>query len=467
MEYLCHTIGSQYLEWTKNYILSIVPQNKDKRKIERAIRCFIPELLHCGYSRDEVYHSAKSILSDSIEPSQALESFIKRYDRRKRKYIVYTAISNRLLIFKETLETRLGISFVDDGNFNKNEIWEKYCAIKTDTIEALDASCAADIAFKNIELFTSFYQFFGNYSGRLIQNRVLVISDDGDERKITVDRGKYKTVEDSNPPKIGEIAELSITNIIHGARCSLPQLQKIAKLHNRAIANNGLENGFLNLWSILEVVCVKDPDTSKIEQVVRISLPILKRDYFPVMINDITENIKRVLEPAQYNELIGKIDYGEKDYEKIAALILLPDYSELLDSAVDMFITYPVLRTRMLNLHDDCKNKNDLFNLTNRYTQRISWHLYRIYRARNSIIHSGKRPADLKDLGEHLHAYVDSVASEVLIKLCTGTLCHISNVLVDSELQQEKWNMYFSKAEPISAETIGLIFASQLSSWSK
>ena len=33
---------------------------KEKKKIERAIRCFVPELLHCGYSRDEIYHSANN-----------------------------------------------------------------------------------------------------------------------------------------------------------------------------------------------------------------------------------------------------------------------------------------------------------------------------------------------------------------------------------------------------------------------
>lgn len=64
MEYLCHAVADHYLTWTKEYIEHIVPQNNQKRKIERAIRCFIPELLRCGYSRDDIYHSAKQLLTE-------------------------------------------------------------------------------------------------------------------------------------------------------------------------------------------------------------------------------------------------------------------------------------------------------------------------------------------------------------------------------------------------------------------
>lgn len=284
------------------------------------------------------------------------------------------------------------------------------------------------------------------------------------ERKLVVNRGKYKSIEDDNPPKIGEMSEAVVTNLIRGARCSMPQLKKIVKLHNRAISSNGLENGFLNMWSIMEMICVSNPDGSKIEQVKSVAVPILKRDYLPVLFNDITDNLKRILEPNAYRSLIESITDGAKDYEKIACLILLPKYSEKLDIFVDCLVNYPVLRTRMLNLHDDCQTRNELNNLTDRYAQRISWHLYRIYRARNSIVHSGKKPSDLKDLGEHLHAYVDSLVNEVIIKLSTDSLCHISNVLVDSELKQEVYDEYFKESMPIDADGIKLIF-SQMESW--
>lgn len=464
MEYLCHTVSDRYLAWSKEYIEFIVPKNNEKRKIERAIRCFIPELLRCGYSRDDIYHSARQLLTEDINPDNALSEFLQQFDLKTKTYAVYLGLSDKMQVFKDILTERLDICFDDDGNFDKVDIWRGYHVIKISDIKTLDASGAANKAFEQVELFTTFYQYFGNYSGKLIQNRALTISEDGCERKLVVNRGKYKSIEDENPPKIGEISEMVITSLLYGARCSMSQLKKITKLHNNAISGNGLENGFLNLWSIMEMICISNPETSKIEQVKTVAVPILKREYFPTLLNDITENLQRILPQDEYTSLIKGITDGNTDNQKVACLILLPKYSKKLDSFVDCLINYPVIRTRMLNLHDDCKTRNKLNNLTEHYAQRVSWHLYRIYRARNSIVHSGKRPSDLQDLGEHLHSYVDSLVDEVVIKLSTSRLCHLSNVFVESELKQQLYDEYFKKVEPIDTDGIKLIF-SKLDSW--
>ena len=464
MEYLSHSIFGNYLQWTKEYIKSIVVQNSKKKRIERAIRCFLPELLRYGYSRDEIYHSAKQLLAESINPATALDEFLNQYDQKLRSFDVYLGISDKLLIFKDILHTRLDVIFDDDGNFSKADTLVGYDTVKISNISALDASAAANKAFKIIDLFISFYQYFGNYGGSLIQNKVLTISETGVERSLVVNRGKYKSIEDDNPPQIGEISETVINNLIRLARCSIPQLEKIIKSHNRAISNNGLENGFLNLWSIMEIICVTNPEASKIEQVKSVVVPILKKSYLAILFDDILQNLKRILNESDFNDLMNSITDGDNNYEKLAYLILVPSYSSKLDSFIDCLVNYPVLRSRILNLHDNYATRNKLYNLTNRYAQRITWHLYRLYRARNSIVHSGKRPTDLKDLGEHLHTYVDNIINEIIIKLSHGTFCHISNVLVDSELQQEIYEEYFKQPDSIDGQGIKLIF-SQTNSW--
>lgn len=459
IEYLKYTIARKYLEWSKEYIKYIVPKNKEKRKCERAIRCFIPELFKYGYSREEIYHSAKQLLTEEINPYTALEAFLEQYNGVKRSYSVYVGIADKILVFEEILSKGLGIVYEDDGNFNKVEVRDGYSVIKMADVEALDASAAAEKAIRKIELFTAFYQYFGEYSENVIQNRVYTISKEGQERKLVVNRGKYKSIKADDPNFVGEMSEIVITGLINRATCSVNELEKIIKLHNRAISNNGLENGFLNLWSILEVICVSNPEKSKIEQVRSVVVPILKNDYLHELFYDINENIKKVLSQEDYNTLISDIEEVEDEYAKIACLILLPKYSLKLDDFVDCLTNYPVLRTRMLNLHDNYKKRIDIYNLTENYAQRVSWHLSRIYRARNSIVHSGKRPNDLKDLGEHLHSYVDNIINEIIIKLCIGSLGHISNVLTDSELQQENRNNYFKVNEAIDIEGINLIFS--------
>lgn len=74
------------VSWNEKYEHDIVPQNNQKRKIERAIRCFIPELLRCGYSRDDIYHSAKQLLTEETNPIDSLSKFLQQYNRKAKTY---------------------------------------------------------------------------------------------------------------------------------------------------------------------------------------------------------------------------------------------------------------------------------------------------------------------------------------------------------------------------------------------
>ena len=53
--------------------------------------------------------------------------------------------------------------------------------------------------------------------------------------------------------------------------------------------------------------------------------------------------------------------------------------------------------------------KKKLVAEINRYGQRLTWHIQRLYRVRNSIIHSGEPEKSMLYLVEHLHSYVDEV----------------------------------------------------------
>ena len=466
IEYLHCSLCANYLDWCKEYIKEIVPQNKFKNKTEKAIRCLLPELFRRGYKRDEIYHYAREILSTSDDPSILLDLFLGRYDCESKEYTVYLGISQSLVKFKDIIEKRIGYSFDKDDNFRKLELRDGYTIVKSKTIKAIDASMAAEIALNTVTLFTMFFQYLGNYSDDFVQRKAFVISTEGYERDLVINRGKFKSIESDDTPKTGKLSELIITGILKDAHCSMKELRQILKLHNNAISNNGLENGLLNFWSILEITCVENPEVSKIQQVTKNLIPVLERDYIPGIFNYIAENLKKILTENKYKELLSSIEEEGSDSEKIALLTLLPKYDKQLDEFVDELITYPVIRSRLLNLHDSySKSKKGFYNHIEKYSQRISWHLYRIYRARNSIAHNGSKPLDLKDLGEHLHTYVDCLINEIVVKLSTATLCNISNVLVDSKIQLESINQYLKEDGIFDYEGIDYIFSAQMKCW--
>jgi len=76
--------------------------------------------------------------------------------------------------------------------------------------------------------------------------------------------------------------------------------------------------------------------------------------------------------------------------------------------------------------------------IVNDYGQRITWHLYRMYRARNSVIHSGETPKNLKMLGEHLHVYVDSIIYEILSRMSSyNNLNSIESAMFEAHISYD------------------------------
>lgn len=68
-----------------------------------------------------------------------------------------------------------------------------------------------------------------------------------------------------------------------------------------------------------------------------------------------------------------------------------------------------VFRTEVLS------NSQGLIQRLERHITRVRWQLYRIYRARNSIVHRGRHNADIERLSRHLHTYLVSTLDAILV----------------------------------------------------
>lgn len=81
------------------YIKEIVPQEQEKKKIERALKCFVPELIGRGYSGEYIYHYVRKIFFERpVDSIEVLNVFLDRFDFKRKEYTVYVPIKNRCLI---------------------------------------------------------------------------------------------------------------------------------------------------------------------------------------------------------------------------------------------------------------------------------------------------------------------------------------------------------------------------------
>lgn len=447
-----------YYSWCEQTLKKYANQPKQKKKLESTIRCWIPELLSLGYSADYVYCELKrSFFSIKPVSEETLNSFLALFNFESHKYSVYFSVSNVVVNFKDILEKRLGVQFKDDGNFLHYKTDRKKTIIYFNKVKAPCPNTAAEIAYQRLDLFFSFYKFVGNKSRFSIQKKAMVLEKDGEPMFVDSHEFSYSIIESIDFEDIGKTSDSILTGLLINAESEYSLLRKSIELHNTALAVPDLKSGFLNLWASIEVLFQPIKEESKFESVLKNVIPILRKDYINSIVGNITAGLKDNMSQKEYKEILDSVVEVGCENKKIFYLLFLPQYSDLRSKCFDALTNYPVLRSR-ISLVAEMTTTKKLNIYIDKYTQRVAWHLYRMYRTRNAIIHSGEVPSDIKYLGEHLHSYVDSTLSEFLVKLSGDTAFKsVSNVITDVKFATNNMDSILSQEQPLTESIVNML----------
>jgi len=460
MNYLCTIFGNNvYFGWTKKALLEYIQKPKEKKIIDLITRCFIPELICIGYAPEYIYFTIKKVFFDQkVFSADCLKEFFKVFDLENKEYSVYVATSSKVNILKDVFERRLNASFDDDGNFNLLKKDQNTTILHFKKIEALDPYSAMEKARSKQELLFQFYGFLSNRKKPYIQKKGMVIEVKTQTKLFPNTIGKdYNVISNLTDTDASKIAEEIITILLSNARDSFPILLKSIELHNTALSISDYRNAFLNLWSIMEVLIPKRTNKTNIDTISETLEFSLRRGFLLDIINDLIQNLKDCI-PNEYNELLKSIKFTGDEKEKFAALILLPEHDEIRKEFYSRLSNYPILRSRMSQFNSDFKTVGNINTAIEKYCCRVRWHIYRLYRTRNFIIHSGNTPIHIKALGEHLHFYVDEIVTEILGRLIIRrNLNNVENVIIDLEMEQSIFDTTIAKDTRINANNIKAI----------
>lgn len=450
--------NGKYLNWAKATILKYTRMPKEKKNIEAAIRCLLPELVMLGYDPEFIssmlqkhFFKGKPINNDSIK------EFLDVFDMKTHTYRVYFSISSLAQHFKTILKRRLHVNFEDDGNYHLFKSDRNKIIVYFIGIRSLCPNSAAKKAYRRLDMFFSFYKYVGDKKGLSMQNKAMVIEDENHPFFVSSKRQTFTVIEEDDYTEIGEQSESLITGLLNNAEDEYFMLSKAIELHNTAISVTDLKSGFINLWSSLEVLSQGQDATSKLGPVLNLVLPILKKDYIVVQILEFIRALKDNLESAHFDYIINKINTPGCDKKKICHLIFLNEYADVRQELYEKLAAYPVLRSR-LSLLSSLNTTKKLSKMIATYVERISWHIYRMYRTRNAIAHSGDVAANLKYLGEHLHSYLDATANEFIVKLSGDIPFHTrDDIVTDLKFAIARIDSCLEKDEPISEKIIAVL----------
>lgn len=463
IDYLSRLIDERiYYNETTNMLLKALLDNDDKDKISSLLRKWISSTVFFGYDPEYVYHYLHELFDCPVDdPKNTIIEFFDNFNLTLRQYRVYFKFHGSMDKYKTLLSERLNISFSDDGYFDNLKMKRNDFAGYMD-IEATNPSSAKNIEFRNLGIFTSFYIALTNETGKLVKNNCMVR--DLLSNKLTFHTLKengFKSIKSSSN-SIDQVIDTIVLSI-QNKEGSYEIINKIVRLHNNGIIQNDLDDGFVNLWSVLEVACVNKKDKSKINAVTKKVVPILQNDFFDVYFEVICNELHTILGLDSYQDLLESIDIdNEKPACKIAALCLIEKYNDVYDDLMKQLGQYPNVRYKLEKINKLKSSRKKLIALSNSYAERVRWHLYRLYRVRNLIVHDGETNRNIHILGQHLHIYCDRVLIELLTKLSTHKyLQTIDDVFFETNSIVNYKLEHFNSKEAVSIEDIYVLFSDE------
>lgn len=460
VSYLDSIISPNYYRWTIDYLKKHIPMGKHKNEIDKGSRAWVADTIMRGYSAEFIYFYIEHyLIKRCISTLDEAYNFFERFDSIQRPHKVYFQISKSMQPYFQLLTDRLSLSFENDGFFHLIRPAKNYI-ICYFIIDAYDFYSALSLAYKKINTFCKFYRFISNKRNYLLYKFGSVREcDDEKVYHLPIVPTGFKSIEILQENVSGELLDNIIWGLVNNRyQKDVAQINKAIELHNSAIRQVYPKDGFVNLWSILEVLCPQGESSSKLIPILQAILPIMQNDYYTTIFDSILTDMMDNLATEDLESLKEKVEF-DSIYPKIAALCFLPAYEQLREDCFSEWSNFPLLRYKIYSLYVLRENKKEIFQLSKNYRQRVEWHLYRLYRTRNKIVHGGMEPKRTRVLGEHLHSYVDSIVYEVAYKLSQyEDFTSINNIFVDTSFLIKYKEQHFHADGCLTHDDIDILF---------
>lgn len=432
MQYIARKFGNRaYYNCLVKRLKELIEENKQKKEIDEKTTLFVREILDCGYNENYVYQMVHDVFfHEPVSSMESLEIFFNKFDFQEKQYDVYIGytrdMSSLMPIFEKLRVSNLHISMIDMKKVPVGiKTKRQKTILKFEAIESYDLYSAFEIADSISSCVVNAYSFFRHdpaairaygqvmdengriltiYSKKLLKNRVAALSQENSMYKADL------------------LLKVQFSNYDN-----LTDFIKITSVHNSAICSNHISDSLLSLWSILESIVEEDTNTkdskdkedskkerSKIGNVISYTMPYLKSSYITKLVQTCMSDIVR-WNKEFFDSYIANNSFGNNDLEHTFAFLAFSSTQAERDKLYLETETFPLLRYRVCTLSEQLHNSKGIKNILNIHTQRVEWHLHRIYRARNYIIHDANENEQLnQELVINLHSYVDTLFEGVI-----------------------------------------------------
>ena len=235
--------------------------------------------------------------------------------------------------------------------------------------------------------------------------------------------------------KLSDLAMKSLSGV------SEPAIFAALDLHNAALSTSDHRFRLVNLWSALEcLTAVLEGDTI-INRVLRAAPPLLAWRNIDKYIRYLSISLHLWIKSnpdLNTGDLPFLLGYNQKvPPEQLLKVLTLPDGSPALKQLSSFAGGHPLLVFRMFKAWKQFSSPKSVKRRMAQSETRLRWHLYRIYRARNLLVHDGIAAECLPQLADHLQHYVSWLIGRMIQALGLGSNWKL----------RDAWHYWLNKAD--------------------
>jgi hypothetical protein len=399
-----------------------IEENKQKQLIFQLTTNWVVELLNQGFSRDYIFFKARSFFfglgGPSIQSITAYDDFVDFFNTTPQEWeLVFRASKSYSILADDEPEDSetIQLSVSEDPpvvqtqnkrvrDFLQRDADKLFLVIKC---TALDARSARERAIGTLQIMTSFVQLHVHRTPFELSDDCIVL---GGALPVHLKRSPAAILKHAECSSGDLPSRLARTAMVLGKsglpKESVRRLGSALEMHSAALSSPSIGNQLVSLWAAIEALLPMAGAETKIARIADFMVPILSRSYPAKLLKSLDQSLARCI-PKDYEEAKMQISNQWSSLEQLAAIITIKENEPIRDKLYAAIDSNVLLRFRIWKLMRIFSDSSSIMAEIKAHEQRVGWHLRRIYRSRNLLVHSGKVLRYQDHLVESLHSYVD------------------------------------------------------------
>ena len=406
-------LDTNYLDWLISEISYCIEHN-DVEKLNHICEAFISELHnYLGWSAEGINKEVYKLFENN---DYTFEQFFAILRKQRENYVCLYKLQHKDSftedlnnVFKKVnIEVKKGLDIIESYNIEdltnklkENEFYIIEEACSYDYFSAIDLSWEKlvkkfDIlsfyGYKIPELIMAPYSFIPNVN-LVIHSRNVSLFDEKPQNEAPVDLLEQFI-------NINKEHSLPITKI--------KRTFEFIRMSKESLSN---ETKFLNQWVALESFVKSNQYSSIIVNIYNVVPNVIFTRNIYRLLRDFYSMCRKcgIVFPIQDDDT-----YNKKVEYLLKTLLDEQRSQELINQCENTNI---LLGVRCKELSDLFKNPEKVKETIKGYCMKIEWQLQRLYRVRNSQVHSGETNQNILLFYNHLNHYLNNLLSEVIYKL--------------------------------------------------